>query len=183
MPLQVPLGSLMAWQPLLGIGRRLRRKPATAFSLVGGIQVAPLLRKALLGAVLGLGMASCHGSPAPAWAEWDQTKEETYVQIIITEASGEPLDGQIAVCEVLRNRHWSTRGFAGIKRPDLREWLSKQTPGTIDRALAAYRRARAGSQITKGATHFENVEAFGTPYWAKGMTRVGKIGRHTFFKE
>ena len=130
----------------------------------------------------GLFLASCEGSPAPAWADWNSNLEETYVQIILSEAAGEPMDGQIAVCEVLRNRHWSTRGFAGIKRADLRKWLARQAPEAFDRAGTAYRRARAGSQLAGGATHFENVEAFGTPWWAEKMTKVAKIGRHTFFK-
>lgn len=34
---------------------------------------------------------------------------------------------------------------------------------------------------TKGATHFENIEAFGKPYWANNKTV--KIGHHTFYKE
>ena len=42
---------------------------------------------------------------------------------------------------------------------------------------------RTGSvDITNGATHFENVEAFGVPTWAKGAPVVAKIGRHTFWR-
>lgn len=33
------------------------------------------------------------------------------------------------------------------------------------------------------AMYFENVEAFGTPEWAKSMTVVAKIGDHTYFKK
>jgi len=36
---------------------------------------------------------------------------------------------------------------------------------------------------TKGATHFENIQQFGMPYWAPEMTPTGKIGSHTYFKE
>lgn len=140
-------------------------------------------RMAFLMGWLSLVSLSCQGSPVPAWAEWDKTKEVTYVSIILTEATGEPLDGQIAVAEVLRNRHWSTRGFAGIKRTDLRQLLARQTPQAVERAWTAYRRARAGSQLAGGATHFENVEAFGRPAWSRKMKVVAKLGHHTFFKE
>lgn len=58
----------MAWQPLLGIGRRPPTSLATAFSLAEGIQVAPWVRKAFLVAFMGLWMASCESSPQPAWA-------------------------------------------------------------------------------------------------------------------
>jgi spore germination cell wall hydrolase CwlJ-like protein len=33
------------------------------------------------------------------------------------------------------------------------------------------------------ATHFENIEKFGTPYWAKNMKKIGKIGKHTYYEE
>ena len=33
-----------------------------------------------------------------------------------------------------------------------------------------------------GATHYENVEAFGVPSWAKRMRVVAKVGDHTFFR-
>ena len=40
-----------------------------------------------------------------------------------------------------------------------------------------------GKDITGGATHYENIEAFGVPYWAKDMRITCKIGSHTFYKE
>lgn len=58
----------MTWQPPLGIGRRPRRRPATAFSMAESSQVASWVRKASIGAVLSLLAASCESSPAPAWA-------------------------------------------------------------------------------------------------------------------
>ncbi len=36
---------------------------------------------------------------------------------------------------------------------------------------------------TKGATHFENLEAFPMPWWAKNMDAVTKVGKQTYFKE
>uniref|UniRef100_A0A6M3LN21 Putative cell wall hydrolase n=1 Tax=viral metagenome TaxID=1070528 RepID=A0A6M3LN21_9ZZZZ len=33
------------------------------------------------------------------------------------------------------------------------------------------------------ATHFENIEKFGVPYWAKKMKKIGKVGKHTYYEE
>jgi spore germination cell wall hydrolase CwlJ-like protein len=33
------------------------------------------------------------------------------------------------------------------------------------------------------ATHFENVEAFGKPYWAKDMVVVATVGKHTYYRK
>lgn len=33
------------------------------------------------------------------------------------------------------------------------------------------------------STHFENVEKFGMPKWAKKMKKVAKVGAHTYFEE
>ena len=114
---------------------------------------------------------------------YDPNKEAIYVQVILTEAAGESEEGQVAVGEVLRNRHWSLRGFSGIRRPDLQRFLERQDAKTIAGAKRSLLRARGGSYIAGGATHFENVEAFGMPWWAKKMRVTAKIGRHTFFKE
>ena len=35
----------------------------------------------------------------------------------------------------------------------------------------------------KGATHFENLNKFPMPYWAKEMDAVSRVGQHTYFKE
>ncbi|KXH72796.1 MAG: hypothetical protein AM326_10950 [Candidatus Thorarchaeota archaeon SMTZ-45] len=35
----------------------------------------------------------------------------------------------------------------------------------------------------KGATHFENLNRFPLPYWAKDMDAVARVGRHTYFRE
>ena len=124
-----------------------------------------------------------------AYGEYDAEKESVYVQIILTEAAGESLDGQIAVAEVLRNRHWSTRGFAGIKRADLRSFLSDCTPMQFELARVAYHRARGGSSIAQGATHFESTD-FPTPWWVTKKRKgkpvtvfVKQMGKHRFYRE
>ena len=113
---------------------------------------------------------------------YDPSKEAIYVQVILTEAAGESEEGQVAVGEVLRNRNWSLRGFSGINRPDLQQFLKRQDAKTVAGIKRSLLRARGGSHIAGGATHFENLE-FGMPWWAKKMRVTAKIGRHTFFKE
>ena len=106
-----------------------------------------------------------------------------YVEIILTEAVGEGEAGMLGVAEVLRNRHWSTAGFAGIRRQDKKHFLQELNQESRRLAGRCLQRARGGSSTVHGATHFENVEAFGMPKWAKGMKRVVKLGSHTFFRE
>ena len=109
-------------------------------------------------------------------------QEALWEAIVITEASSESYAGKLAVAEVLRNRGWSPKGFAGIKRKDLSSFLLEQPPSVRAEAKEALRAARRGSNITGAATHFENVEQFGLPGWAKRMETTAKIGSHTFFK-
>ncbi len=110
-------------------------------------------------------------------------QERAWEAVIMTEAAGESYEGQVAVAEVLRNRGWTPRGFAGIRRPDLAHFLAQQPPTVRARAQQALRMARAGSNLVGGATAFENVETFGLPRWAGTMEATAKIGRHTFFRE
>lgn len=112
------------------------------------------------------------------------SKEAVYEAIVLTEASGEPFEGKVGVAEVLRNRNFRTSGFSGILREDLNDWLRRERRNgkTVQDSRRALRIACAGSDTVHGATHFENVEVFGRPRWAKGMKVTAKIGRHTFLK-
>ena len=147
-----------------------------------------MARNAKNGLLAGLTVFLTLSSHSTAYAGqtgsgYDPNKEAIYVQVILTEAAGESEEGQVAVGEVLRNRHWSLRGFAGLKRPDLKQFLAGQNVQAVARAQRSLLRARGGSHIVGGATHFENVEAFGMPWWAKKMRVTAKISHHTFFKE
>lgn len=119
----------------------------------------------------------------PALSAYDPKMEETYEAILITEAGGEGEDGMVAVGEVLRNRGWSPRGFFGLARNDLQKFIARESETTRRAARRACRRVLDGSDLTKGATHYENVEAFGVPRWAKKMKITRKLGRHTFYQE
>ncbi|MBI3332971.1 MAG: cell wall hydrolase [Candidatus Omnitrophica bacterium] len=109
--------------------------------------------------------------------------EGVWEAILLTEAAGEPYQGKVGVAEVLRNRGWDPKGFVGIRRRDLQRFLSEQPQWAHAQARRALRQARAGSNLTRRATHFENVELFGTPSWARRMEKTARIGRLTFFRE
>ena len=105
--------------------------------------------------------------------------DDTAVKILIAEGANQGADGMTAIGEVLRRRD-STRGFCALKRGDLEEFIDRQGPRIRRQAKLAWDRSKT-SNLTRGATHYENVEAFGRPAWAKSMRQTAKIGDHTFF--
>lgn len=106
-------------------------------------------------------------------------------QVLMAEAVSEGYDGMYAVACVIRNRGGDLHGFCGAKRKDLASFCSRQGRKAMCDARKIEKSVfeLGGVDTTFGATHFENIEAFGTPYWAKGMVVTVKIGKHTFFKK
>jgi hypothetical protein len=113
---------------------------------------------------------------------WDQV-----ALTIAGEAGGEGKAGMQAVACVIQNRsrlsHKSAdsvvmRGFYG-RTNKVAVTLYLRNKGYIDSLVASMGKIQ---DITNGATHFENVEAFGLPAWARKMVRTVKIRHHTFFK-
>lgn len=104
--------------------------------------------------------------------------ESQAVKTLIGEASNQGLDGMTAVAEVLRRRG-STQGFYGARRE---RFISSQPKWVHDQARKAWKLSKH-SNLTKGATHFENVKAFGVPSWASKMKKVAVIKDHTFYRE
>ena len=137
-------------------------------------------RVRLLAVCLSAGVLG--SQPGTARAEFDPAKMDLYVDVVLTEAASESLRGQIAVAEVLRNRDWETHGFCGLRRPHLRRFLRMEA---AQRAAArhAVRIALGGSNLSRGATHYENVRRFGRPKWASAMAVTTRIGRHTFYAD
>lgn len=105
-----------------------------------------------------------------------QTITETQaIQCLIGEAGNQGIEGMTAVGEVLRRRG-STRGLHGCKTA-----LSRHSKEKLRAEARQAWRASETSNLTNGADHFENVEAFGFPKWAKNMKQTVKIKNHTFF--
>ena len=107
-----------------------------------------------------------------------------YWKVIMAEAVSEGYQGMYAVACVIRNRRGGLNGFMGAKRPDLDSFIKSQGPRFIRMAKKIQEEVFEGDgpDITKGATHFENIRSFGMPYWAKDMIITCKVGRHTFFR-
>lgn len=115
--------------------------------------------------------------PNNAHAEID---ESAAIRVLIGEASNQGIVGMQAVAEVIRRRG-SLKPFSAYHRKDLDSFVLAQGKKIYQNAKVAWLKSRY-SNITKGATHYENVEAFGIPSWAKNMQIVVRINDHTFFK-
>ena len=57
----------------------------------------------------------------------------------------------------------------------------KQARKVVDRKLDNLLAGKRVDSVNQ-ATHWENIKRFGVPYWAEGMTKTVKIGRHTFWR-
>lgn len=98
------------------------------------------------------------------------------VRAIVGEAANQGRSGMLAVAGAIRNRG-TLKGVYGVKNPI----ADKQPAWVWQRAREAWA-SSATNDITKGATHWEAVETFGVPYWAKSLTITTNIGSHTFYK-
>ena len=104
---------------------------------------------------------------------------------IIGEAVGEGYAGMYAVACVYRNRlrKGMPLGCVAFKRGDLDRFVEKQGKKYKEMVAIIVRKvfSENSPDSTNGATHYENIRAFGFPYWAKDMKTTIKIGNHTFF--
>lgn len=121
------------------------------------------------------------------------------------EARGEPFEGQVAVCEVVRNRMKQAKWDANHdKHVDLVEvvlapfqfsgWNTKDPNRlkalAMDDQDAGYQRAlkawdlSASTNLAKGATMYFNPKIVTPPpTWAVPEKRVATIGNHEFYTE
>lgn len=107
-----------------------------------------------------------------------EVNNDQAVRAIIGEASSEGYEGMYAVACAIRNRQ-TLKGVYGLKAKHV-----NAEPGWVwQLASKAWWEAEAGKDVTNGATSWENIEAFGEPYWAKQMEVTYKLGRHTFYRE
>lgn len=115
------------------------------------------------------------------------------------EAEGESQTGKIAMMEALRNRNNldGVFGYKAVKLINGKYHKKVMKSGNyFKRTGKAYRPISnttviacqaawvdsAYTNYVKGATHWEAVQTFGKPKWAKNMIQTAKIGNHTFFK-
>lgn len=121
--------------------------------------------------VLALGLMVMCCNRAHAYSEEDAIK------VIVGESADQGFKGMVAVGEVIRNKH-SLRGFCGFHAKHSAsepQWIWKQ-------ARKAWLASKT-SHLTKGANHFENVNAFGSPYWVKNSVETFRYRDHIFYLE
>ena len=106
---------------------------------------------------------------------------------VLVEARGEGKVGMYAVACVFRNRLNANMDLGSSLKNKKRIRTIIKEEGKQGELIAKEVIQEVfienGIDITFGATHFENIEEFGIPYWYYDMNKTCKIGNHTFFRE
>jgi len=105
-----------------------------------------------------------------------EIKEETAVRCIIGEAANQGYRGMLALASGLRNRG-TTKGVYGCKA----KFVDSEPQWVWSQARKAWRESYI-NRVHDG-THWENIQEFGTPWWAKNMVKVYWYQDHVFYKE
>ena len=112
--------------------------------------------------------------------------DETIIRGIIGEAIGEPAEGITAVAWVLRNRldAGMSVGFCALNRKDLNTFIWRQPQWKKDLVKEIWHNIKNNkiADPTSGALYFENIKAFGVPYWITQVEFITIIGSHRFYK-
>ncbi|HWK41046.1 MAG TPA: cell wall hydrolase [Croceibacterium sp.] len=114
-------------------------------------------------------------------------------QAIYFEARGEPLDGQLAVAEVIINRtqsHLYPADYCSVvAQPAQFSFVRRGSIPQPNRSSAAWARAKAVAQIAhqdlwdsgaEGALYFHSTRV--KPQWARRKTAVARIDTHVFYR-
>ncbi len=97
------------------------------------------------------------------------------IRAIIGEASNQGYRGMLALASGIRNRG-TLQGVYGLKAKHVDnepEWVWELAKKAWDES--EFNRTHTG-------THWENIKAFGEPYWAKTMEVVYSFKDHVFYK-
>lgn len=97
------------------------------------------------------------------------------VRAIIGEAGNQGYHGMLAVAVGIRNRG-TLKGVYGVKA----KHVDKEPTWVWDMARKAW--AESEHNRIHTGTHWENIKAFGTPYWVASMTMVYQYKDHNFYK-
>ena len=103
--------------------------------------------------------------------------QEKAVRAIIGEAEDQGDLGMLAVAEAIRNRG-TLKGVLGLQSPRIR----RAKPITWRKARVAWEKSR-NTNTVRNASHWENVNAFGEPSWAKDMRKVIVVRDHVFYEK
>lgn len=125
--------------------------------------------------------------PTNCFAKSPGLPKESSVRAILGEAEGESYAGKVALAYALKNRgklagvygHKAvSKRFKGYYRGDRR--LNEKV---VKEAQKAWEWANSYPALdpTHGAKHWENIKAYGVPYWARGHKPSVVIGNHAFY--
>lgn len=123
-------------------------------------------------------LSSC----APAPAAVVRYTDSQAIAAIIGEAENQPLEGMVAVGEVIRKRG-SLKGIYGVSAPRVVKKL--YSAKTLADATRAWQMSKT-SNLTDGADGWGNasdIRIFKTQKWFKKCRVTKKIGDHYFWKQ
>ena len=105
-----------------------------------------------------------------------ELSDKQCIRAVIGEASNQGYEGMLAVACGIRNRG-TLKGVYGANAKHIDNepmWVWKIA-----------KRAWRDSEFNKihTGTHWENIKAFGIPYWVKDMIEVYHVGDHIFYEE
>lgn len=127
--------------------------------------------------------------------------DENVILSIIGEGENQGYDGMIALAWAIHNRG-TLKGVYGLHAPRVihqkythRIYLDAKKAWEAVKKMAEWQ--QAGCVIvrrhkmknvpchydpTEGATHWENINAFGKPYWVNSMNETYRLKDHVFYK-
>jgi Cell wall hydrolyses involved in spore germination len=136
-----------------------------------------IIETVVLIVLLSVLVSACHASTVP----------DNLWKGLIAEAVSEGPDGMYAVACVVRNRlnAGMNTGLVALKRKDLDGFVKREGRKTelIAKAIVEKVFYKNSPDVTCGATHYEAIQKYGTPRWARQMVVTTKIGCHTFYKQ
>ncbi|CAN5752799.1 cell wall hydrolase [soil metagenome] len=178
----------------------------TTIETVGASRIAALSREALgplpRSRIVEATAATRQLSPAALDAMPKATGNEEWrclAEAIYYESRGEPLQGQIAVAEVVLNRVDSRHypgTICGVTRQGTgngrvcqfsyacngkAERMASAGPRHRSEVLAAIMIAGRSRDLTDGATHFHAT--YVRPSWSRQLTRTAAFGQHIFYRQ
>jgi len=136
--------------------------------------------RSVLTIILGCLFLAFFGLMSPSEAKAGQPTSIPYsvaYECLCGEACNQGQIGMTAVGEVLRRRG-SIKGVYGCRGN-----MYRKSPEYVKEQVRKAWKESEHSDLTGGATHWENVQMFGQPRWADAMVVTTKIKDHTFMKE
>lgn len=138
------------------------RMPWKALSFIGGLTII---------LIMTIFMSRCANAATVPY------NDKNAILAIIGEGENQGYTGMLALAGAIRNRG-TLKGVYGIKAPRVK--AHKYSHGTYLQAKKAWE-ASATVDITHGADHWENIKAFGKPYWANSMIETFRHKDHVFY--